>query len=288
MIKSKNIFISLLVILLIAVPITVLAASQSNEAGVTLTYPGGDVTCDNLITTSGVPADGYVVYRFFYVMNGSQVFLTGNINNGGGNLAVYYPVDQAPADAEEYGIFIAAFDGAGTQLGSPIGAKWNCGEPEPTNTQVPPTPTKTEIPPTPTNTEVPPTPTKTDVPPTPTYTPVPPTNTPASFAGCTPGYWKNHLNKWPATGYSTGSIFNTVFGVNYFGDDYTLNDGIRQGGGQLRRAARHGTAALLNATHPDVSYPYSAAQVIALVQAGDETSINFLEAANELGCSIGN
>lgn len=322
MLNKKKFLIGLTILLLIAIPITVLADSQTNDEGITLTYPGGDVACDNLITTSGVPDDGYVIYRFFYILDGSQVFLTENTHNGGGNLSVYYPIDQAPEGATEYGIFIAAFDGNGIQLGTPIGAKWNCGEseptntpvpptptntkepptptntevpPTPTNTKVPPTPTNTEVPPTPTNTkvpptptytEVPPTPTYTKVPPTPTYTPVPPTKTPIGFAGCTPGYWRNHYASWEPTGFSTEDVFNTIFSVNYFEPDFTLGDAIWQGGGHFERAARHGAAALLNASHPDVEYPYSVAQVIAFVQAGDENSINFLETANELGCSI--
>jgi hypothetical protein len=106
---------------------------------------------------------------------------------------------------------------------------------------------------------------------------------PAGGQGCTPGYWKNHLEDWGPTGYSPADIFNDVFGVSYFGASYTLDDAINQGGGGVRRLARHGTAALLNAAHPDVNYPYSVAQVIAWVQAGVADP---LAQANELGCSI--
>jgi hypothetical protein len=107
--------------------------------------------------------------------------------------------------------------------------------------------------------------------------------------GCTPGYWKNHLGSWQAP-YTPAGSFNTAFliGANYFepgffSNSYTLDQAINQGGGGLNRLARHGTAALLSAAHPDVDYPYTVAQVIALVQAG---IIDPLAQANELGCPI--
>jgi hypothetical protein len=106
---------------------------------------------------------------------------------------------------------------------------------------------------------------------------------PPGGQGCTPGYWKNHLEDWPPTGYFPSDYFNTVFGVSYFSPTYTLLDAINQGGGGILRLARHGTAALLNAAHPAVNYPFSVAQVIAMVQAG---SADPLAAANELGCRI--
>lgn len=106
---------------------------------------------------------------------------------------------------------------------------------------------------------------------------------PSGSQGCTPGYWKNHIEDWPPTGYSPANFFNTVFGVSYFGPLYTLDNAINQGGGGVSRLARHGTAALLNAAHPAVNYPYSEAQVIAFVQGGYADP---LAQANELGCSI--
>ena len=51
------------------------------------------------------------------------------------------------------------------------------------------------------------------------------------------------------------------------------------GGGGIRKVARHGTAALLNALHPAVNYPVSAADVIAAVQAQD---VGLLAEFNEL------
>ena len=47
----------------------------------------------------------------------------------------------------------------------------------------------------------------------------------------------------------------------------------------MKKVARHGTAALLNASHPEVNYPLTPAEVIAAVQAQD---VDDLVVNNEL------
>lgn len=106
---------------------------------------------------------------------------------------------------------------------------------------------------------------------------------PPEFEGCSPGYFKKHLEDWAATGYSPGDDFDTTFGVDYFDPDITLEEAVNAKGGGLNRLARHGTAGLLSAAHPDVNYPYTVAEVIAFVQAGDADP---LAAASDLGCQI--
>lgn len=106
---------------------------------------------------------------------------------------------------------------------------------------------------------------------------------PPSGEGCTPGYWKNHLEDWPATGYSPADDFDTTFGVDLFDPDITLEQAVNAKGGKVNRLARHGTAALLSAAHPSVIYPLTVAEVIAAVQAGDADT---LEEFNELGCPL--
>jgi hypothetical protein len=115
-----------------------------------------------------------------------------------------------------------------------------------------------------------------------TCTPTPPPPPPGD-EGCTPGYWRNHPEDWPVTGYAWTDDYDATFGVDYFAPDITLGTAIWMGGGGVKVLARHGTAALLSAAHPDVNYPYSVAQVIAFVQAGNVAP---LVEANELGCSI--
>jgi hypothetical protein len=110
-----------------------------------------------------------------------------------------------------------------------------------------------------------------------------PFNPPPGGEGCTPGYWRNHYESWAATGYALTDDFDATFGVDYFNPNITLQDAIWKGGGGLNKIARHGTAALLSAAHPDVNYPYTVAEVIDFVKSGD---VEALVSANELGCQI--
>ena len=69
---------------------------------------------------------------------------------------------------------------------------------------------------------------------------------------------------------------------------------VRRGGGQLRALGRHMVAALLNAGHPEIDYPWTEAEIIAAVQAavesGDADQIESLkdelDAMNNLGCEL--
>lgn len=100
--------------------------------------------------------------------------------------------------------------------------------------------------------------------------------------GCSPGFWKNDADKWGAkqwlpTGYSPIDVFDTVFGVTYLGSATLLTSlqGDSSGGTQL---SRHATSALLSATHPDIAFSHTEAQVIGLVQdavnSGQQSDIN--------------
>jgi hypothetical protein len=107
---------------------------------------------------------------------------------------------------------------------------------------------------------------------------------PPEFAGCTPGYWKQdqHLDSWGPTELAPGDDFDSTFGVDYFDPDITLFDAVLAKGGGVKKIARHGTAALLNALHPAVEYPLSDAEVIAAVQAGDvEELVSYNELSEE-------
>jgi hypothetical protein len=90
--------------------------------------------------------------------------------------------------------------------------------------------------------------------------------------GCTPGYWKNHIDAW--VGYTTGQTVESVFDVpDVFGlDNDTLLTALAyQGGtgdvGAAKILLRAGVAALLNAANSSIDYPLTTAQVIALVNA---------------------
>jgi len=86
--------------------------------------------------------------------------------------------------------------------------------------------------------------------------------------GCTPGYWKNHPDCWGPTGYSPDpqdDNISSVFpcfdnGVANLGDDSLMDALNYQGGkgvpGAARILLRAAVAALLNASHPDIHYPF--------------------------------
>jgi hypothetical protein len=119
--------------------------------------------------------------------------------------------------------------------------------------------------------------------------------------GCTPGYWKNHPASWAATGYSPTQTLESVFNVpNSYGlDNVTLRAALSLSGGPtVANAAglllHHAVAALLNAGHPGVDYPRTAASIISDVNAalatGSRTTMlalkNALDRDNNRGCPI--
>lgn len=111
--------------------------------------------------------------------------------------------------------------------------------------------------------------------------------------GCTPGFWKNSVGSWAATGYAPTDDFDTVFGVNAFNPDVTLMQAVRLNGGGINALARHAVAGLLAAAHPDVDYTLSSAQIIADVQSAlangtVETTKNMLDRYNNQGCPLAN
>lgn len=88
--------------------------------------------------------------------------------------------------------------------------------------------------------------------------------------GCTPGYWKNHLDAWATTGYSPNQVITTVFAQAALYPSLsikTMLDTLQGGGGPgaeggakiLLRAA---TASVLNANHNGVDFPKIAAHII--------------------------
>jgi hypothetical protein len=118
--------------------------------------------------------------------------------------------------------------------------------------------------------------------------------------GCTPGYWKNHLDSWVPTGFSPTQQLATVFSPSGLGSlgTATLLDALKFKGGSSLTAKkqillRTAVASLLNAAHPDVSFG-SPADVIAAVNAalatGDADTIlglaGSLDEQNNAGCPL--
>jgi len=124
----------------------------------------------------------------------------------------------------------------------------------------------------------------------------------AGGEGCTPGYWKNHTDSWPPTGYSPSQSVSSVFSTSATYPalaSASLLEALRfQGGSDNEGAAeillRAAVAGLLDSSHPGVAYPRTPAQVIAEVNAalasGDRATMLTLATAidqdNNLGCPL--
>ena len=120
--------------------------------------------------------------------------------------------------------------------------------------------------------------------------------------GCTPGYWKNHLDSWPPTGLapaqSVQSVFSQASAYPAQGSA-SLTEALDFGGGGgveggVRNLLRAAVASLLNASHPGVGFPRSASQVISSVNAalasGDRDTMlslaSDLDRENNFGCPL--
>lgn len=120
--------------------------------------------------------------------------------------------------------------------------------------------------------------------------------------GCSHGYWKNHTDSWPATGYSTSQHLDAVFSE---ADHYpalgplSLYDALSFSGGSDTTGAaanllKQAVAALLNAAHPGVDFPRTTAEVIgavngALASESRSTMLALaaeLDADNNLSCPL--
>ncbi len=122
--------------------------------------------------------------------------------------------------------------------------------------------------------------------------------------GCTPGYWKNHTQNWEE--YAPSDTLDLPFDFPDSLAQYrtvTLDDALALRGGKgvdgaaqiLLRAA---TAAVLNAAHEGVGYPYRrfkapfniVSKVNAALASGDRQRMlelaQTLDAANNLGCPL--
>jgi hypothetical protein len=125
-------------------------------------------------------------------------------------------------------------------------------------------------------------------------------NEPGGGEGCTLGYWKNHLSMWPPTGYTAEQPVHSVFAEASAYPDLagkSLLHALRFGGGPGAKGAamillKQAVAALLNASHPDVSYARAACDVIddvnAALASGDRAAMidlaEALDADNQSGC----
>jgi hypothetical protein len=93
--------------------------------------------------------------------------------------------------------------------------------------------------------------------------------------GCGLGFWKNHPDAWEPTGYQeadlVGDLFLLPVELDFLADD-TLAEALRYPGGNgiegaARLLLRTAVVAVLNAAHPEVDYPLSVPEIVAIVDA---------------------
>jgi hypothetical protein len=103
--------------------------------------------------------------------------------------------------------------------------------------------------------------------------------TPHTGSACQNYFWSNtsRYPQWQV--YQPSQSFNSVFGRNVYSPSYTLGQTVAQSGSGVNYLARHAVAALLNAAHSQVSYPYSTQEVIQKFQAAYDFN-NFQSSGN--------
>ncbi|UCD51517.1 MAG: hypothetical protein JSW27_02575 [Phycisphaerales bacterium] len=120
----------------------------------------------------------------------------------------------------------------------------------------------------------------------------------SGWEGLSHGYWKNHLEDWPPTGYVHSQTLDSVFaessGLGL--GSYTLRDALGFPGGdtlpgKAQILLRQAVASILNAGHPNINYPRTTPDLIADVNSalssGDEAIILTLEAALDVDNNLG-
>jgi hypothetical protein len=122
---------------------------------------------------------------------------------------------------------------------------------------------------------------------------------PPGGQGCTPGYWKNHIESWQ--GYTPSQALSPVFspaGLGTLASD-TLLTALKYGGGSTLEAKkrillRAAVASVLNAAHSGVAFGSTPAEIISAVNAALESNdgsailalATDLDERNNAGCKL--
>ncbi len=91
------------------------------------------------------------------------------------------------------------------------------------------------------------------------------------WEGLTPGYWKNHTENW--VGYDPADPIESVFdNVPAELQGTSLLDALKWPGGdevedKAQLLLHHAVAAVLNAAHPNIDYPWSEGEIVDAVEA---------------------
>jgi hypothetical protein len=94
--------------------------------------------------------------------------------------------------------------------------------------------------------------------------------TPAFAHGCTPGFWKNHIEDLP---FSPTATLNDLFGTNLPSElNLSAEEALNAGGGGFNALARHAVSALANSLTID-DFRFSETRVISLFQDAVDPNI---------------
>jgi hypothetical protein len=120
--------------------------------------------------------------------------------------------------------------------------------------------------------------------------------------GCTPGYWKNHTENWQEQRPTSmlRNIFSSLVGTRYATLTFEQALSFKGGSGTdgaTRILLRAATAAVLNAAHEGLGYPYRRYTQFMIIQkvnqaiaSGDRATMlalaTTLDEANNLGCPL--
>ncbi len=129
-----------------------------------------------------------------------------------------------------------------------------------------------------------------DARPTPRPTPASAGDTSPAQGGCASGFWRqeHHYTFW--TGFHPDDLASAVLGRDV--GDLTLGEAVQAPGGGRNALLRQTVAALLNAVHPEIAYPYSGGDVLALFQeaydsGAYEAAITLFEERHAAACPLG-
>jgi hypothetical protein len=124
---------------------------------------------------------------------------------------------------------------------------------------------------------------------------------PPGGEGCTPGYWKNHLDSWAAAGFSPSQALSTVFSAAGLGTlaGNSLLEALNYDGGssiveKKRILLRAAVASVLNSAHPGVSFDMTTSDIVSAVNAALATNnkdtilalADRLDRLNNSGCGL--
>jgi hypothetical protein len=136
--RRLTVFVTVALLLALAMVGTAFAGTSDNATGITLTYPDDMVACAPTfhIYTTGVPSSFSVQYNIFIEVAPGQLQQIGS-GTAVGNLDIHFaPPTLEPGTTQAYGVFIAVYNADGV-LKTKLSGQWHvtCEEAPPQDFQ---------------------------------------------------------------------------------------------------------------------------------------------------------